>query len=96
MFLLWVFVYMYTHTHTCTYFDFITFSGNDFVSLNGVPLVFNPLDPINTRRCVNITIINENLVEYDEQFTVFLEPVGPVRIIPDINKTITILNDDCK
>ena len=54
------------------------------------------MEPINTTRCVNISINNEDLVEYNENFTMFLEPVGPVQILPDNNKTITILNDDCK
>ena len=85
------------HTIKITHFPGIfLLTGADFESLNKYLLTFDPMDPINTTRCVNISINNENLVEYNENFTIFLEPVGPVHILPDNNKTITILNDDCK
>lgn len=68
----------------------------DFVQLEDLPLVFSAGIPVNFMYCFNVTINDDMLVEYDEDFLVSTTSAGPVIISPNSTKTITIVNNDCE
>ena len=71
-------------------------SDEDFEQLSDFPLVFSAGTPINTTSCFNITINDDELVEYDEVFSISSSSTGPVTIQPFSAKTLTIISNDCE
>ena len=71
-------------------------SDDDFKQLNDFPLVFSAGTPINTTSCFNFTINDDELVEYDEAFSISSSPTGPVTIQPFSTKALTIISNDCE
>ena len=73
-------------------------SGEDFVSISMMPVVFNPSLNAVAQLTVNFPLINDDTVESNEQFQIMLEEtanLGGVSI--DRNTTvITIQDDDCE
>ena len=68
--------------------------GVDYTSLQQVPVVFAPQESSKT---VTVVLRNDEEVESDESFSVFLERAGEGTLLgQDSSTTITILNDDCK
>ena len=68
----------------------------DYVPLVDVPLSFLIGAPLNSTYCVNITINDDLIVEYDEEFSVYLLSYDPVIIDPIYEANVTIMDNDCK
>ncbi len=47
-------------------------------------------------RCVNVTILADDLVENDELFSLVLSSVDPGVTLMPANATVVILNNDCE
>ena len=61
------------------------------------PVVFQPVDSVGSMDCVNVTIVDETVVEIDETFLISLTSDDPaVNPYPTEQATVTIINDDCK
>lgn len=67
----------------------------DFVGLDNAVEVFSNGD---VRRCRTVSIIEDNITEVDEVFSVVLSATSfsPVIISPNTSKEITIVNEDGK
>ena len=70
----------------------------DYESLDQEMLV----SATHSRQCVNVTIINEDVVEEDEDFSLSISSVFKIAGYSDHHEilikktTVTIINDDCK
>ena len=68
----------------------------DFVQLNDLLLVFPAGAPVSSMYCFNVTINDDMLVEYDEDFLVSVSSADPAIISPNSTKRVTIVNNDCE
>ena len=69
-------------------------AGNDYSSMNG-QLVFQP-ETGNQTECLNVSIISDEILEFDEFFSVMLVN-GSVRVVlSQPVTTVIILDDDSK
>ena len=71
-------------------------AADDFEPLTSVSLLFPAESPVNFTSCTNVTIIADELVENDEQFSVSINSSDPVSIQPISTKNITVVNIDGK
>lgn len=68
----------------------------DFVSLTQA-LTFLPGESVGTSRCLDITILEDEVVENNELFYVTLSFTGTVQAIQNTTANVTIYDDsDCK
>lgn len=58
------------------------------------PLYFEAESPLNSVCCVNVTIIDDDVVEPDQTFEVSLMTYDPVLITPTANANVTIATDN--
>lgn len=70
-------------------------TGVDFISLPAEMLVFSPQSQFSTL-CVNISIIDDQVLEDDETIEVSLGVLGVSRVNVGAPSTVTILDDDSK
>ena len=59
-------------------------------------LPFTLTDIVGSTRCTDVPIINDNLVEFTEQFVVRLQVPNGLEVGNIETATIYIVNDDCK
>lgn len=84
--------YFYTISFPCL----TTTAPNDYGPLEGYPLVFQTGDAINSTACVDVDIIDDEVVELVETFSVSLDSDDPVIIDPIQEATISIIDNDSK
>ena len=75
--------------HVCVYVG-ILLAGMDFQPL-AIELTFSALDRI---LCANITILDDEILENNETFTVQLSSNDPDAIVAVPQSTVTIIDDD--
>ena len=77
---------------------FSSAAPNDYTALNDALVVYQPGDLPMTMQCVDVSIIDEDIVENDEDFGISLLSNDPgVSIVPASQQaTATIINDDGK
>ena len=68
-------------------------AAEDYVTLTA-SLSYEPGSPLNSRRCVNITIIDDDVVEPDQSFAVSLVTMDPVFLTPYDKAIVTIATDN--
>ena len=61
-----------------------------------MPLAFSIGAALNSSSCANITINDDLIVEYDEEFSVYLSTYDPVIIDPIEEANVTIIDNDRK
>jgi hypothetical protein len=88
-------MYMYENASLICCVNFPTAPG-DYVPVVDVPLSFSIGAAVNSTSCANITINDDVIVEYDEEFTVSLTTTDPVIIEPIRESNVTIIDNDCK
>ena len=66
----------------------------DYVSLDNFPLSYEAGSPLNSERCVNITILDDDVVEDDESLQVSLSTIDPVLLTPISLAEVIILTDN--
>ena len=69
-------------------------AGNDYVALTDFPLYYGAGSPLNSERCVNIIIINDDVIEPDQSFAVSLSTDDPVFLTPIDQAVVTIETDN--
>ena len=52
--------------------------------------------PPSQQQCINITILSDDLVEYDEYFSLALSTADPDVSLMPATATVFILNNDCE
>lgn len=77
-------------------FDDTAFQPGDYTALAAYPLTFASGDPVGTRRCVNVTIIDDDIIEPDQSFSLLLESSDPVDIMPISQAQVNIIDNDCE
>ena len=68
----------------------------DYIPVVNAPLTFPIGADINSTACVNITINDELIVEYTEEFSVSLSSSDPVIIEPIQEANVSIADNDGK
>ena len=69
----------------------------DYMALSSEPVMYGPGDtPGTAMSCVNVTIIDEDIVENDETFDIMLSSSDPRVTLGTNQATATITNDDRK
>ena len=68
-------------------------AAEDYVSLTA-SLTYESGSPLNSRRCANITIIDDDVIEPDQSFAVSLVTVDPVFLTPFDKAIVTIATDN--
>ena len=68
----------------------------DFVKIDSLSLTFPAYSPIGTAKCVNITIIDDNITENNESFSIILEAPETINLFPNSSKEIVIIDNDSK
>ena len=82
---------MIENSYFCLYYNSAT---GDFVPITDMEIVF---EPIEQNQCVNITILNDNLLEDLETFTVFINSSNTSLLSVSQNQaTVTITSEDSK
>ena len=76
--------------------DGTALAPDDYTAIANSPLTFFSGDPVDTRRCVNVTIIDEEIVEDDQFFSVSLTSSDPVYITPFSEAQVVISDNDRK
>ena len=79
----------YSHINTFFYTD-----GNDYVGIQDITLEFEAGSPEGTTVCVDISILNEDVVEPEQEFSVQLFSMDPVNIGPNGTATVIIVDSD--
>ena len=69
-------------------------AGDDYVSLDNFPLSYGAGSPLNSERCVNIAIPDDDVVEDDESLQVSLSTEDPVLLTPISLAEVIILTDN--
>lgn len=69
-------------------------AGSDYSPLVNSPLYFEAGSPLNSVRCVNITVIDDDIVEPDQTFDVSLSTMDPVYLTPISNAIVVIATDN--
>ena len=68
---------------------------DDYLAVSSYPLVFMSGDPLNTLRCLNVSIVNDDdVIEPDQSFFVSLTSSDPVYIAPFAESAVTIQDND--
>ena len=67
----------------------------DFSQINDFPVILSAGSPIDSTACFNITINNDEYVEYDEDFTISIRSTDDDPVNND-TKGITIIDNDCE
>ena len=52
--------------------------------------------PPPVQQCTNVSIIADDIVEYDEYFRLYLSTEDPAVVLMPANATVVILNNDCE
>ena len=76
-----------------SYFNFIVDDPADFVKIDSLSLNFPAYSPIGTAKCVNVTIIDDNITENNESFSIILEAPKTINLFPNSSK---IIDNDSK
>lgn len=76
--------------------DDTAFAPGDYTSVVNYPLVFFTGDPVGSEQCVNITIIDDLVVEPDQSFSVSLTSSDPVYFTPTSQASVVIADNDCE
>ena len=72
---------------------FCTTTGNDYTTLTST-LYYGAGSPLNSKRCVNISIIDDDVIEPDQSFAVSLATSDPVFLTPIDEATVIIATDN--
>ena len=76
--------------------DDTALSPGDYTALANFPLTFYSGDPMGTSRCTNVTIIDDDIIEPDQSFSVLLSSTDPVYITPTSQAQVVIIDNDCE
>ena len=71
-------------------------AGSDYVSLVYIQVGFMSGDPLGSTACVNVSIIDDDVVEAEQTFTVNTSSSDPVIISPTAQAEISIADNDGK
>ena len=64
------------------------------MALTNVPLYFGAGSPLNSERCVDITILDDDVIEGDQSFEVSLSTSDPVFLTPIDQAVVNIATDN--
>ena len=64
------------------------------MALTNVPLYYGAGSPLNSERCVNIIIIDDDVIEDNQSFEVSLSTSDPVFLTPIDQALVTIATDN--
>lgn len=70
--------------------------GSDYVSLVNIPVGFMSGDPVGSTACQNVSIIDDDVIEAEETFTVNASSSDPVIISPTAQAEVSIADNDGK
>ena len=79
----------------CIHIRFLI-AGSDYVSLVYIQVGFMSGDPLGSTACLNVSIIDDDIIEAVETFTVNASSSDPVRISPTAQAEISIADNDGK
>ena len=77
-------------------FDGTAVAPGDYTSKANYPLIFYAGSPVGISQCVNISIIDDLVVEPDQYFSVVLTTTDPVYITPTSLAQVIIADNDCE
>ena len=80
------FLYSYIH------YTFPISANRDFSPVN-TPVIFLPGDSTGNNRCVNITILDDEIVEENEDFKVVLSSTSDIQVFGITSANVTIIED---
>ena len=69
---------------------------DDYTAITDMELTFTADDVINTALCVNVTIVDDSIVEPEQSFTVSLTSNDPVQFVPVQQANVVIMDNDSK
>ena len=76
-------------THSLTFL----LANRDFSPVNNRPVIFLPGDTTGSQHCVNITILDDEIVEDNEEFKVVLSSTSDIQIFGITSTNVTIVKD---
>ena len=68
-------------------------TDEDYDSVFYFPLYFEPYSPLYDLQCLNITILDDDIVEFDQVFGVAIYSNDPVHTAPNDTAIVVILPD---
>ena len=69
-------------------------TDNDYEPLENFPLYYEAGSPLNSERCVDIPILDDDVVENDQSFEVSLTSDDPVFLTPIPQAEVVIATDN--